>query len=277
MIYVINYADEKFEKNRKFSTKTAYSKGKANKVIEFSPNDIDDDFKERNKHIFAYERGAGLWIWKPYIILKTLEQINEEDYLFYCDAGTIFVNKVQYLIDCLERENQSIMIYELPLLSRQFTKKETFVMMGFDDFEINQCLAGYVLMKKNRFSISFVKEWLNYMEDEKIVSPKHFLPDVEEFPDFYSHREDQSVLSILTKKHILPVFRDPSDYGDMPWRYARREWTYAPRKYTNSPYPKIILSNRNTAPYKYLIKDKIRKLLNKTGLYTKEHFFKKKH
>lgn len=275
MIYVINYADDKFEKNRRFSTKTAYSKGKADKVIEFSPNDIDDDFRERNKHIFAYERGAGLWIWKPYIILKTLEQINDGDYLFYCDAGAIFVNKIQHLFDCMEREKQSVMIFELPLLSRQFTKKESFILMEFDDFEINQCAASYLLMKKNIFTISFIKEWLYYMQDERIVSPKHFLSDVEEFPDFYAHREDQSVLTILTKKYNLPVFRDPSDFGDRPWQYASKDWSYVPKVYTNSNYPKILISNRKTNPYVYLIKERLKTILNKIGLYTKEYYFKK--
>ena len=32
-------------------------------------------------------RGGGYWIWKPYIISKMLEQINENDILVYIDAG----------------------------------------------------------------------------------------------------------------------------------------------------------------------------------------------
>lgn len=275
MIYVINYADEKFEYNRKYSTKTAYSKGLADKVIEFSPKDIDIDFKENNKQIFSYKRGAGLWIWKPYIILKAIEQLNEGDYLLYCDAGTIFVNSIQYLVDSLEKVNQSIMIFELPLLSRQFTKKETFILMDFHDFEINQCAAGYLLVKKDSFSISFLNEWLHFMQDERIVSPKYFLPNVTEFIDFFSHREDQSILSILTKKHNLKVFRDPSDFGVRPWQYASKNWSYVPKVYTNSFYPKILISNRSSDPNIYLIKEKIKTILNKVGLYTKESYFKK--
>jgi hypothetical protein len=268
MIYVINYADENFEESRKYNTKTAYSKGKADKVIEFSPDDIDSDFKKRNSKIFSYKRGAGLWIWKPYIILKALEKINEGDYLFYCDAGAIFVNEIQFLIDSLETEEQSIMIFELPLLQRQFTKKETYVLMDFDDYHTNQCLATCLLIKKNMFAHSFIKEWLYYMQDERIVSPKHFLPEVEEFEDFYSHREDQSVLSILTKKHNLPVFRDPSNYGDRPWEYYTNHWSYNPKKYNNSNYPKIIISNRKNNPIKYYKKERFLTFLNRVHLYT---------
>jgi hypothetical protein len=47
------------------------------------------------------------------------------------------------------------------------------------------------------------------------------------------HRHDQSVFSVLSKKHGLPVFRDPSQFGngvldDFP----------------NSTYPQLIVHSR---------------------------------
>ena len=274
MIYAINYADANFEKARKFNTKTAYSKGKADKVIEYSPSDLDEEFVKKNK-ILSNKRGAGLWLWKPYVILKTLKQINEGDYLFYCDAGAIYVNKIQYLIDCMEKYQQSVMVFELPLLSRQFTKKETFYLIGFDDYEQNQILGGYILLKKNNFSEFFVSEWLRYCEDERIISPEYFCPEIKEFDDFVAHREDQSILSILVRKHNLSVFRDPSDFGDRPWQYASNEWSFVPKKYLNSDYPKIIISSRKADPKKYLRKEKIKTILNKIGVYNQKTYFKK--
>ena len=95
MIYVVNYSDQNFEKSRQYSTKTACNKGKADVVLEFSTKDIDPFFLEQNKKIFSYKRGAGLWLWKPYIIKKALSKINQGDYLFYSDAGTIYVNRIQ--------------------------------------------------------------------------------------------------------------------------------------------------------------------------------------
>ena len=115
MIYVVNYADASFSRNRKYSTLTAYKKGKADKVIEYTPDDIDRDFKKKHANIFSYKRGAGLWLWKPYIISKALKKIDEGDYLFYCDAGTVFVNKIQLLIDVMEKQKHTIMLFELPL------------------------------------------------------------------------------------------------------------------------------------------------------------------
>ena len=41
MIVAINYADEKYKAAQKYNTNTAYKKGRVNKVIEYSPSDID--------------------------------------------------------------------------------------------------------------------------------------------------------------------------------------------------------------------------------------------
>ena len=51
MIVAINYADENFKKHQKYNTATAYKKGKVDKVIEYSPSDIDDKFKDGNQRI----------------------------------------------------------------------------------------------------------------------------------------------------------------------------------------------------------------------------------
>jgi hypothetical protein len=145
------------------------------------------------------------------------------------------------------------------------------------DYEQNQILGGYILLKKNDFSESFIWEWLNYCEDERILSPEYFCPEIKEFDDFVSHREDQSVLSILVRKHNLPVFRDPSDFGERPWQYANNKWSFVPKKYSNSDYPKIIISNRKADPMKYLFKEKLKTILNKIGLYNQRNFIKKNH
>ena len=44
MIIAINYADEKFVKQQKLNTYTAYEKGKVDIVFEYSPEDIEDCF-----------------------------------------------------------------------------------------------------------------------------------------------------------------------------------------------------------------------------------------
>ena len=55
--------------------------------------------------------------------------------------------------------------------------------MNSDQFDKNQILASYILLKKCEFSVDFIIEWLFFMSDEKViaVSPKIFLIKIKEF------------------------------------------------------------------------------------------------
>jgi len=270
MVYVVNYADgEPYESFRRINTRTAYWLGKADKVIEYSRKDIDREYIDNHKDIFSYKRGAGLWLWKPYLINKALDSVNDGDWLLYLDAGTTVIRDIHHLIRHADINGLDIFLMEQPLLSRQFTKRECYVKMGIEERGENQVL-GLLLLRKSRASISFVREWLTLCEDEKMLSPNHFYPDIEEFADYYEHREDQSLLNLLRIKYQLPVNRDCSDYGVMPYMYANPDYNYRPLEYSNSDYPTIILCNRKVHPAQYVIKFIIKRFLSSMGLYYTE-------
>lgn len=273
-IIAINYCDKLFELQRNYNTKTAYSKGKVDEVIEYSITDIDEEFLKKNASIFSVQRGAGLWLWKPYLILKTLKLMNEGDFLFYCDAGAYYVNSVSKLVDNLENCNGDVMSFELPLISRQWTKKETFTTIGFDSSCQNQILAGYILIRNTDYSRKIIAEWLYYMQDERCASPKQITEEAN-YDDFVAHREDQSVFSIICRKYQIQPFRDPSQYGDRPYEYAWRKgyssfwkrYSFRKKRYTNSAYPKIVVSNRKSDPIKYKLYETIINFLWRIGVY----------
>ncbi|MCT4647354.1 MAG: hypothetical protein N4A74_20360 [Carboxylicivirga sp.] len=283
MIYAINFSDSKFEEQRNYNSLTAIKRGKVDKVIEYSPKDIDVDFCNKHSTILNYKRGAGLWLWKPYFILKALKEMSDGDYLFYCDSGAFYVNKVKHLINALEKTNQTVMGFELPLLERQFTKKESFIAMGARDSGQRQILATYILFKKDRNSIDFVQEWLNYCCQEEIISPNTFDPNIHEFDDFLVHREDQSILSILYHKYGYTPFREASQYGDRPFEHLwipayswSKPWKYLPRKHSNSRYPKIVVSCRTKDPIQFEKIEFVKSLLFRLGLYNEVVYSKLK-
>lgn len=277
MITVINYANGKpYEKFQRVSSFTAKHFGKADKVIEYSSTDIPQEYKDTHKEIFAYKRGAGLWLWKPYIICHTLDQMAEGEWLFYVDSGTVFIRSIYHLIECADLNNMDLMLFEQPLLERQFTKKECFDYMGITDYFTNQLLSGYILIRNNERTRLFMREWQHYCEIEGLISGTKKLTAGGNFPDFYSHREDQSILSLLRIKHGITVFRDPSDYGETPHMYFSNDYTYNPKKYPNSTYPTILLSNRRSAPLRYTARYFVKVLLRKFGLLKSESILKKR-
>lgn len=270
MLVVANYANgEPYESYRKLNSKTARWFGKADIILEYSDKDIPQEYKQAHKEIFAYKRGAGLWLWKPYVIFDALNRINEGDWLMYLDAGTTVIRDIHHIINHCENKGLDIFLMEQPLLSRQFTKRECYVKMGIDDHGENQVL-GLLLLRKSRASLEFVKEWLEICEDEELLSPNKFYKNIKEFEDFYEHREDQSLLNLLRIKYKMPVYRDCSDYGEMPYMNACSKYKYNPHIYESCKYPTTILCNRKVHPLKYLMKYYIKKLLRGLGFYYTE-------
>lgn len=269
MIILINYADNAFTAARNYNTKQAYKKGKVDKVIEFGPDDIDTDFREKHIRILNCSIGGGLWLWKPYIILKTLNSTSKGDFIIYTDAGSFLIDNVRKLINVMDRDKIDIMLFELPLCSRQFTKKETFAIMDYSNYDENQILATYIVLRNTNTAREFITQWLAFCTDERTISPLHFIDGISEFKDFVCHRHDQSVLSILARKNGIIPYRDPSQFGERPWEYARPGWHCVINCHKSSTYPKIIISNRKRNPKISKLIDSIKSVLYKLGIWNK--------
>jgi hypothetical protein len=121
MKILINYADEKYKKAQKLNTWTGLHIAKFDKVYSYGPDNIDEDFYNKNKTILSQKRGNGLWLWKPYFIYKTLLECRDGDIIFYCDSGSFFIRKIQYLLNSLGKD-QRIWVSDIPLLESCFTK-----------------------------------------------------------------------------------------------------------------------------------------------------------
>jgi hypothetical protein len=80
-------------------------------IIIFEKNDIDNDFINKNKSILNCNRGGGYWLWKPYIINKTLKKINDDDIIFYIDSKYYFIEHFANLyVDYME--NNDILVWK---------------------------------------------------------------------------------------------------------------------------------------------------------------------
>lgn len=219
---LINYANDKYKAAQHLQSKTGRKAG-FDQVIEYGSDDIDPIFKDEHADIFSYERGDGLWLWKPYLILKTLDICEDGDIVFYCDSGALFFRNARPVFDILK--NQDIWISVLPLIEKQFTKSETFKVMnaqGSEYSETPQISGTFAAFKKTEFTFAFVKEWLDYCCDIKAIAPPECKwGDSDEAEYFFAHREDQSILSLLSKKHHIRAYSDPSQYGRLPEKYIR--------------------------------------------------------
>jgi|APGre2960657404_1045060.scaffolds.fasta_scaffold19714_4 hypothetical protein len=189
----------------------------------FNLNDIDENFKNKNKNILEQGRGAGYWLWKPYFIHKVLLDSNDGDVIFYVDAGNIFINDPSLLYEKLS-ENNDIILFDNrdgmadgePPPNKDWTKKDTFILMGLDDSKYTDgphVNASYQIYKKSPKTISFVKELLEWSQNENILTDISNITG-NNYPSFKDHRHDQSVLSLMALKYNINLEIDPSEWGN---------------------------------------------------------------
>lgn len=240
MIIAINYANKGFQKAQKLNLETALQWG-ADKVIGYTPADMDEAFKEKNKEILSIPKGNGVYLWKPYFLNKAYQELQDGDYLIYTDAGSIYVNKIQYLIDCMEKEQVDLMVFslELEMLERKYNKRDALLLMGCDSTEYTdtpQSIGGYVVMKKTPFVEKFLKEDLEYAQDPRIITEQDNTLGQPNYDNFIVHRHDQAVWSLMVKKYGLKRFRDPSQFGVINH--------YEKEVEERSTFPQIIDSHR---------------------------------
>ena len=267
MIIAINYSNEDYAKAKKINSFTAKLFGRVDKVISYGPSDIDKEFKNKYSEILSEKRGNGYWLWKPYFIYKTLCKMQEGEYLVYSDSGMFYIRKIDDLITKMAEAKQDIFLTETPLIEIQFTHPEVLKRLDGEKFKYcNQIQGAPLIVRKTDFTQKFIKDWLSLCQDKNLLIADNYDSTHENL--FCSHREDQSILSILAKKYGINPFMDVSDYGRFPiqflntgylFRLAKKESQYT----INKTY---FLLFRKVNPMIYLIKYIIKIILSKIGL-----------
>jgi hypothetical protein len=217
--YHINYAHNGYYNGQKINSESAISVGGFDKSIPHGFDNIDKEFYEKNKHILSQRRGAGYWLWKPYIISKLLNEIEYGDILCYTDSGSEFIKPAHSIFEKLEKTDKGILVFELNsnFVNKDLTKRDCFYYMGLDyePFVSNiQVLASFIFLKKNIFSMNFIGEWLKYSEDYRIITDLPNECGLKNYEGFVDHRHDQSIFSLLCRKYNISTMPDISQYGN---------------------------------------------------------------
>jgi len=215
----INYAHNRYLNSQRNCCETALKHG-FDKSIPYGLKDIDPEFVQRNSYTFSQPRGAGFWIWKPYLILKTLETLSENDWLMYTDSGMYFARNPWDWIHSMESDigEKGIVTFGFCGKNKQFTKRDTFVLMGMDTpeyVESEHRMASVFVCRKTPFSKAFVEEWLRYASDPRIITDIPNTQGMPNYPEFKDHRHDQSIVSLLAIKHgTLCTSTDITQYSN---------------------------------------------------------------
>jgi hypothetical protein len=208
--------------NCKKRIETIFSKYFKNIEIYTSEKCSDENPEFKDNYLQYYEEYSNLpnhsrgcrhsfWKWKPYIILKELEKIKENDIVIYQDCNII---KYPFLENNLVLENYKETIKDLfdktkndiliasenkSHLSKHYVKNEVFKTIGeeSDDYKNFPILsARRIIIKKTNKTVQFIKEWADLCHTELI------LPEKIQQPELKWNTHDQAILTVLYKKYI---------------------------------------------------------------------------
>lgn len=222
-IFFTTFADRRLQRTQQRILSEAVAMEVFKDYYLWDETKLDNEFYRLYQSYFQSQpRGFGYYVWKPYIIEKTLEQLPENSYLFYIDVGCVLhkkgVPRLLEYVDMLASSDKSVLGFQLTHKEKTWTKMDLLERMNYtrpEELDTYQCLSGIILFKNTPDGRAFVHQWRTIMEENvhwRDDSPS-ILPND---PTFQEHRHDQSVYSILLKQYKGIILDDetwwPADW-----------------------------------------------------------------
>ena len=211
MHHFITFATPEYFRFAHNIAQSALSKGEFDTARIFGPHDIPSEFFKANENILGQPRGAGYWLWKPYVVMRALIEVPMGDTLCYCDSLYVFTGSIRTVTDDIfitcHKPNESTD----GTIEHRLSKRDAIVLLDADKPEITettQAWGGFMVIRKTPETMMFISKWFTYCQDARIITdaPSVFGP---EHPEFVDNRHDQTVLSLLAKKHGLKLHDFP--------------------------------------------------------------------
>jgi hypothetical protein len=216
-------------------------------------------FYHANRDILDIPRGAGYWLWKPYLICEELSRLENGDFLVYYDVGRRWMpHKISTSLAPLLRwcENQNGGMLPGAYVPEfgpnlRWTKRECFVLMGCDSplyWEHPQIQATFSVWQKAPDVVDFAAEWLDWCLKPQALVDEVMNSDPPNFPGFQAHRNDQSIITNLALKRGIKCYGDQhrvlprsKDINNLVDRIAGREAKIAVRNFSRRAMGRVRL------------------------------------
>ena len=227
--YFITYGNQKYNIQRKRLAHQARKLGCFDEVISYSKNNLSFEFKKKYEKILKNDQGGGFWIWKPFILLKLLEETKENDLILYLDAGSTLNprgrERMNEYFQMLEESNKSFLRFDIGLKEKYWTSKEVFFALNKDVESVygnsNQLAGGVIFIKNTKHSKEYFRHFFKIIDSDLNLITNYYKDN--QIAKFKTSRHDQSLLSLMGKVYdslILPdetyFFENPDNQYEFP-------------------------------------------------------------
>ena len=218
---LVAYADTHYKESLMRLKRLAKKTRRFDKILIYTPKDLPEFIKA--SPLFAFSRGGGYWVWKPYVVVDALAKSKLGDVVCYVDSGC-YLNKdsrewddyfsymhkydalfFQYREDVqypgwdkisTKPENNSVL---LKYWIKPATRKYFAEYFGNDDFcNFPKIWCGAFFVKRTPILINVINEWYRLV----LFYPQLFMDPIGNecvnLPEtFNAHRHDQTVVTPL--------------------------------------------------------------------------------
>lgn len=221
-VVLVSYADgpQVFFKNQNSLLQSAINKG-FDAFYTYRKGHLDPEFYEKNKQTLDQPRGAGYWLWKPYLILKTMKMYPDDAVIVYADSGVVFAKSIEPFLKALEKKTLIFVGNGKPVTCRSHLKMEARQVLQMADndprLDAQKIWAFFMVIKNTPQTRAFVEKWLNLCLIKDALTDKPFDRSTQD-KRFNDHLHDEALLSVVAADHcedltIIPKNILRKEYG----------------------------------------------------------------
>ena len=229
-VYLVSYADgdEVFFQNQLALNASVLGKG-VDVIMNYKRSLLDPVFVSQNKAIFSQKRGAGYWLWKPWIILDAMKKAPENAIIIYSDSGSVIRHSLSDFIERAHTHDIILCRYEDTVMYgtlQKRAKRDVFIRLGCDDQEYHHhptLWAGFLVLRNTPKARHFIATWLSHCTDPQLLCDAQ--SSQPEYQSFTGHAHDQAILGVLASLHTKDIqFIDYTDLVDkhLTWHHRRK-------------------------------------------------------
>jgi len=216
-VFFTTYANQVYSRSLERITAEA-ERFSFDKVYAVRESDLFDSefWLTHSKFILANPRGAGYWIWKPYVVSQALEKMADGDVLLYADAGcTLDAAKLARFAEYVQMVSthpSGILVFNMSWNLQRFYTKKTVVDLLGAELDVGQIAATAFMLRASPKTRSLVAEWLALCSKYYLIDDSPSLAAdgtiLAEDPAFREHRHDQAIWSLLLRSKYSALLLD---------------------------------------------------------------------
>lgn len=207
MIHLVSFTDHRMTLSACKMNESALRNG-VDVTRVYTPADFPEYFKQMAAPCLKEQKGAGLYIWKPWLVFDYIQSQPDGEIVIYADAGQTFINNVKTVVAEMKED---IMFFSNGHVHLEWCKGDVMAAINGHDPEYfdsgftgistkdKQVQASLIFFRLTPQVRDLIKEWMlwalmpGFCDDSPSRIPN--------YPTFADTRHDQAIICCLQIKY----------------------------------------------------------------------------